>query len=449
MSVESSESTQPHRSGHLAILAGLAIGVAAGLVAQLAVQRGGQAAADVVQQTIAVAEPIGKLFLRTMQMVVLPLVFSALVLAVLEVGDVRQLGRMGLATLGCTGLLSISAVAIGILLVNAIRPGAAITEEQRQTLQSAYGGDAAKNVDRASQAKSLGQTLVDLLPENPVQEMAGAVDGSSKGNGMLAVMVFALLTGIACTLNRGEAGALIETLKGVNAVSMTIIGWALAWAPLGAGCLVYCVTARLGPEFLLILFWFVATVIAGLILHVAVTYSTVLTVFARRSPWRFLQDVSEAAFVAFSTSSSSATLSTSIKVAQEDLKLSPAVSNFVLTVGATGNQNGTALFEGVVVLFLAQVFGVHLSIGQQFTVVLMSVLAGVGTAGIPGGSIPLIVVVLRSVGIPGEGVAIILGVDRLLDMCRTTVNVTGDMLTATIVGTSEGAINPPADTDAE
>jgi DAACS family dicarboxylate/amino acid:cation (Na+ or H+) symporter len=189
----------------------------------------------------------------------------------------------------------------------------------------------------------------------------------------------------------------------------------------------------MGTDILRALAAFVGVVIGGLLLHLLGVYSLVLAVFAKWSPVDFFRRVSSAMFVAFSTSSSSATLSTSLKVAHDELKLTPETANFVLTVGATGNQNGTALFEGVVVLFLAQVFGTELSLSQQITVVLMSVLAGVGTAGVPGGSIPLIIVVLKSVDVPADGIAIVLGVDRILDMSRTLVNVVGDLVVAACV----------------
>ncbi len=420
--------------GHLQIVIGLVIGIVAGLVAN-AMQGPDN---TFIPLAVSIAEPIGKLFLRLMQMMVLPLVFSALFLAVVDVGDLRKLGKIGLVTLFYTGLLSISAVIIGVGLVNIVQPGRAISDDVRTTLTEKYASKATEGVQKADSAKPLGQTLVDLLPENPVQEMVGAVDGSSKGNGMLAVMFFALLCGIAATTKLDETASLIGTLRGMYEISMTVIGWALKLAPLGAGCLVFVVTSQMGADILKALAAFVGVVLGGLAIHMIVVYSIVLKAFARMSPLQFFRKISDAMFVAFSTSSSSATLSTSLKVAKEELKLRPETSNFVLTVGATGNQNGTALFEGVVVLFLAQVFGVQLEIGQQITVVLMSVLAGVGTAGVPGGSIPLIIVVLKSVGVPADGIAIILGVDRLLDMSRTLVNVVGDLVVATCVDSSVG-----------
>jgi len=426
------EATGRQGGGHLRILAGLAVGIVLGLAAHSLRGPDGNPG-ELVGRAISVAEPVGRIFLRLMQMVVLPLVFSALFLAVVDVGDLRRLGRIGLTTLFFTALLSLSAVLIGVGMVNLMQPGRAISGETREVLTSKYKDKAGENVNRANSAKTLGQTLVDLLPENPIQEMAGAVDGSSKGNGMLAVMFFALLAGIAATMRPAETAVLTGTLRGVYEISMTVIGWALQLAPVGAGCLVFAVTAQMGTDILRALAVFVGVVIGGLLLHLLGVYSLVLTLFARQSPVNFFRRVSSAMFVAFSTSSSSATLSTSLKVAHDELKLAPETANFVLTVGATGNQNGTALFEGVVVLFLAQVFGVQLSISQQITVVLMSVLAGVGTAGVPGGSIPLIIVVLKSVGVPADGIAIVLGVDRILDMSRTLVNVVGDLVVAACV----------------
>lgn len=440
---------------HTWILIGLLLGAALGIVshAVLAIpvvadvqstldenRNGVDDRLDWVAENIA--DPVGKIFLRLMFMVVLPLVFSALALAVVEIGDVRKLGRVGLRTLMFTGILSLSAVAIGISLVNVIRPGHALTEEKRVQLQQQYQKDAAKREADASRRKALRDTLVDMIPENPLQEMVGALDGSSKGNGMLAVMFFALIFGAAITTVPDKCTTLIGWMEGLFAASMTVIGWALRLAPLGAGCLIFSITAKLGYEVLIPLFWFVVTVVGGLALHLTVVYSVVVGFFGKTSPASFFRNVSEAMLVAFGTSSSNATLPTALKVAEENLKLPKEISRFVLTVGATGNQNGTALYEGVVVLFMAQVFGVDLSLPQQLTVVLMSVLAGIGTAGVPGGSLPLIVVLMQSVGIPGEGIAIILGIDRILDMCRTVLNVTGDLVVATCVAAKSNPVNP-------
>ncbi|MBI1347632.1 cation:dicarboxylase symporter family transporter [bacterium] len=429
---------------HTRILIGLVMGVVLGLIANIAGTGGkpdanGNGLADWLDAIVYWVEPVGKIFLRLMFMVVLPLVFSALSLAVVEIGDVSKLGRMGLRTLLYTGILSGSAVLIGVVLVNTIRPGTSLPGDIRDRIIAKEQAAAEGKVAQAAKAKSIRDTLIDLIPENPLQEMVGALDGSSKGNGMLAVMCFALAFGLAITATPEKCAVLIGWLEGLNAVSMTVIGFAMRLAPYGAGCLVFVVTAQLGFSILVTLAWFVGTAVLGLALHLFGTYSIVLLLFSRKRPLEFFRQTREAMLVAFGTSSSSATLPTAIKVALEDLKLPHRVANFVLTVGATGNQNGTALFEGVVVLFLAQVMGVELTFAQQFQVVLMSVLAGVGTAGVPGGSLPLIVVVMQSVGIPGEAIGIVFGVDRLLDMCRTVVNVAGDLVITTCVAASEPA----------
>ena len=385
-----------------------------------------------------VADPVGKVFLRLIFMVVVPLVFSALSLGVIGLGDVRRLGRVGGRTLVFTFVLSTAAVAIGVILVNLLKPGGGLRPEQREALRAHYSSDASSIVQKAKQAKSLKETFLDIIPENPLQEMVGALDGSSKGNGMLAVMFFALIFGVGVTLvPEDRTKTLVSVLEAVFDVCMVIIGFAMRLAPYAVGCLVFGVTARLGFDILKTLGWFVLTVMVGLTFHMGVVYTTMIRVFGGMSPLAFFRKISDAMVTAFATSSSNATLPTSIRVARDSLELPRDVSNFVLTVGATGNQNGTALYEGVVVLFLAQVFGVDLSISQQITVVLMSVLAGVGTAGVPGGSLPLIAILLQSVGVPPEGIGIILGVDRILDMCRTVLNVTGVLCIATCVSKSE------------
>ncbi len=425
---------------HWQILIGLVVGAAAGLAANAAYPRQQNGAVDERLEWVAknIAEPVGQVFLRLIFMIVVPMVFSALALGVVGIGDVRRLGRVGARTLVLTLGFSLTAVAIGVGLVNLIEPGGSLAEAQREQLKTQYATGASEMVTKAKSAKSLRDTLLHIIPENPLQEMAGALDGSSKGNGMLSVMFFALVFGIAlAVVPEARRVGVVSVLEGVFDACMMIIQFAMRLAPIAVAGLVFAMTARLGVDILRTLFWFVLTVMLGLALHLCVVYSFAVRVFGGRSPGAFFRDVSEAMLTAFATSSSNATLPTALKVARERLRLRPAISNFVLTVGATGNQNGTALYEGIVVLFLAQVFGVELSLAEQIQVVLMSVLAGVGTAGVPGGSIPLIVVLLRSVGVPGEGIAIILGVDRILDMSRTVLNVTGDLAVATCVDRSE------------
>ncbi len=334
-------------------------------------------------------------------------------------------------------MLSTTAVLIGVTLVNALRPGERLGQAKREALAAQYSKGAAETIAKTKAAKSLKDTLLDIIPENPLQEMVGALDGSSKGNGILAVMFFALTFGAALAQVGAAGQTAVKLLEGLFAASMKILDWAMRLAPLGVACLVFAMTSRLGGELLLTLAWFVGTTVLGFAVQLFVVYPLLLIVIGRRHPGVFFRQISEVMLMAFGTSSSNATLPVSLRVAEERLGLPPAVSRFVLTVGATGNQNGTALYEGVVVLFLAQVFGVDLTLGQQVMVVLMAVIAGVGTAGIPGGSIPMVVLVLQSVGVPGESIAVILGIDRILDMCRTVLNVTGDLALATCVAGKE------------
>jgi DAACS family dicarboxylate/amino acid:cation (Na+ or H+) symporter len=286
--------------------------------------------------------------------------------------------------------------------------------------------------------------LLDIIPENPLQEMVGALDGSSKGNGMLSVMFFSLCIGLALTVAGPRAATLIRVIEGLFDVTMVIISFAMRLAPFCVACLVFVLTARMGIDILKTLLWFVFTVLLGMTLQVVVVYSACVWFGGGRRPLQFFRQISEAMLTAFGTSSSNATLPTALRVAQNDLGLPREVSQFVLTIGSTGNQNGTALYEGVVVLFLAQVLGVTLTLPQQVTVVLMSVLAGVGTAGVPGGSLPLIVMVLQSLNLAPESIGIILGIDRILDMCRTTLNVSGDLVLATCVARGERTMDAKA-----
>ena len=259
-------------------------------------------------------------------------------------------------------------------------------------------------------------------------------------------MFFSLFVGLALTLARSERTVVFEQwLQGLYDVVMKIIGLAMKIAPYGVAALVFSVVARLGVDVVLILGKYILVVISGLLLHMFGVYSLILKYVVRISPRQFFARLKDVMLTAFSTSSSNVTLPTALKATEQKLHIPPHISRFVLTLGSTANQNGTALFEGITVLFLAQFFGVDLTFTQQFTVILAAVLAGIGTAGIPGGSLPVIVLVLQSVGVPGEGIGVILGIDRILDMSRTVVNVTGDITVAAYVAKSEGYDVMPKD----
>ena len=374
-------------------------------------------------------EPLGTIFLRLLFMLVLPLIVSALALGIGELRDLKQLGRIGSRTLLCTVGVSAVAVGIGVTMVNVLEPGAGMSAAARAQLTARAVAPAA---GVAGAGPSGVEFVVRLVPSNVVRAMA---DGD-----MLAVLVFALFLGVGLVLTPGAAARSFERgLQGLYDVTMRLLDLVIRAAPLGVACLVFSLTARLGYDVLQHLGWFVVTVVLALGIQQFGVYALLVWWAGGVSPRAFYRAVRPAMVTAFSTSSSNATLPTALEVAEENLRLPPQVSRFVLTIGSTANQNGTALFEGVTVLFLAQLYGVDLALGQQILVVFICILGGIGTAGVPGGSIPTIAMILGLVGIPPDGIGVVLGVDRLLDMCRTTVNVTGDLAVAVVVARSERA----------
>jgi DAACS family dicarboxylate/amino acid:cation (Na+ or H+) symporter len=389
---------------------------------------------DGAQRTLAsfirfVARPVGQVFLRCLFMLVAPLLFSALVLGVAGLSDMRSLGRLGLKTLLYTASLSTLAVLLGVTMVNVFQPGAGVSEELRTRLTEGAAARAS-TITANEAAKSGVDLLVQIVPDNPVKAAAAG--------DYLGLMFFALVFGIGLVLASGpKVERLKETLEGLYDVMMVLIGAVIRLAPFGVAALTFTLTAELGYEVLGNLARYVLVVLGALAIHQFVVYSLSVKLFGGMSPRYFFRQIQEAMVTAFSTSSSNATLPTALRVAEQKLKLPPHVSRFVLTIGSTANQNGTALFEGVTVLFLAQFYGVHLTLAQQITVVGICVLGGIGTAGVPSGSIPVIAMILGLIHVPVEGIGLILGVDRLLDMCRTVLNVSGDLAAAVVVSKGE------------
>ena len=414
------------------------IGMIAGATLGLLANRRFGASPALLSFIANVTYPAGQIFLRLIFMVVIPLIVAALILGVAELGDIRRLGRIGLKTLLFTLVLSSTSVLIGIALADTIRPGEGLPRASREALLDVMHRSQGE-VKAPARGKTGLQIALDLIPENPVEAMVNAFRGE-----MVAVMVFALLIGIALTLvERRTVEPLLVWLQAVYEVVMKVIALAMRLAPFGVAALLFTMTARAGWDVLMKLGLYVLTVLGGLALHQLVTYSILIRFVARCSPLSFLRRLSEVMLTAFSTSSSNATLPVTLRVASEDLGIPRPIGGFVLTLGSTLNQNGSALYEGITVLFLAQFFDVHLTLGGQVTVVLLSILAGIGTAGVPGGSLPMVTALLVTVGVPAEGIGIILGVDRLLDMSRTVLNVTGDVTVAACVARSEGHILKP------
>lgn len=387
-----------------------------------------------------IAYPVGQVFLRLIFMIIVPLIFAAIALGVADFGDIKKIGRVGIKTLLFTVIITAISVLIGMTLVNVFQPGSGIDTNSKSMLLNMISNNKAVTgiVTTAQESKTFIQVLLDIIPKNPFVDIVHSFDPNYKGGGLLSVMFFALIFGVAMSFcNKERMEPLTKLLQGLYDVVMKIIDFAMSLAPYGVAALIFSTTSQLGFQLIAVLLKYVVVVMGALIIHLLFTYGAIIKLAAKRNPVQFFKDISEVLITAFSTSSSNATLPTTIRVATDKLKLDRDVSNFVLTVGSTANQNGTALYEGITVLFLAQFYGIDLSIAQQILVVLLSILAGVGTAGVPGGSLPLVVMVLQTVGIPAEGIGIILGVDRVLDMSRTVVNVTGDIVLASWVDVTE------------
>ncbi|NII09822.1 dicarboxylate/amino acid:cation symporter [Oleiagrimonas sp. C23AA] len=377
-----------------------------------------------------ISQPVGDLFLRLLFMLVVPLVFSALVLGVVEIGDPKLLGRLGLRTLLWIIAVTAIAVTIGLVLVNVFQPGRGLPAEVGEHLL-AQASQRAGDIAARREALSARELLLNIVPTNPV-------NAAASGN-LIGLMFFALMFGIAATVLRTDGTrTFVGTVQGVYDICLRLISWVIGLAPYAVAALLFTLTARLGWDVLGQLARYVGVVVLALGLQTFVVLPVLVRFLGGVRARAFFRGAQTAMLTAFSTSSSSATLPTTLQAAEHRLGVPKRVSRFVCTLGATANMNGTALYEGVTVLFLAQFFGVDLSLLQQMVVLLICVLGGIGAAGVPGGSLPVIAMILGMFGIPPEGIGLVLGIDRFLDMCRTALNVTGDLAASVVVARSVG-----------
>ena len=419
---------------HNRIFLGMLLGIAAGIGIRLA-----GFSPDTIGAVIRWVKPVGDVFLRVIFMTLMPLLVSALSLGIAEIGDIRRIGRIGLRTLWYCVFVSAIAVFIGIALVTLLQPGGSLSGLEREQLIRNYPLPASLSagVDSAENA-GIMEAMVRMVPRNPLEDMVRAFDPSYSGGGILAVIFFSLMIGIALSMTDPDRTATLKgCLEGVYEVTMKIIGMAMKLAPFGVASMLFCLCAEMGFSIILILSKYVLVVLLGLALHQFVTYPVLLKLLGKMDPKFFFRNTADVMLMAFSTSSSNATLPATLQAATQKLKLPRDISRFVLTVGSTANQNGTALYEGVTVLFLAQCFGMELPFSRQVFVVLLAIMAGIGTAGVPGGSLPAVMMILAGIGLPAESIGIIIGVDRLLDMSRTVLNVTGDLTAAVYVSRFE------------
>jgi DAACS family dicarboxylate/amino acid:cation (Na+ or H+) symporter len=378
-----------------------------------------------------VTKPFGQIFLNLLFMLVVPLIFSALVLGVAELGDIAALGRLGWKTLIYTAVVTAAAVGIGLLCVNLLQPGLHMDPALVQKTMSGNVLKAGEIVSKGNELR-LMDLLVNIVPHNIVGAMA---DDKQK----LGIVFFALMIGIGLVMKPTPGThAFKGALHGLFEISMHLIGLFIRLAPYAVACFMFNLTFQLGFDVIRSLIWFVVTVLLALAIHAFVVIPLWVKLMGGMSPRVFFRETQEATLTAFATASSTATLPVTLRVAEDNLKLPRKVSRFVLTVGASANHHGTALFEGITVLFLAQVYGLHLPLTQQLMVLVLCILGGIGTAGIPSGSLPVIAMICGIIGIDPAGIGIIIGVNTFLDMCRTSLNVTGDLATAVVVAHRSG-----------
>src|SRR5690606_10939050 len=391
-------------------------------------------ALDWLQTALVIVEPVGTAFIRLITMVVVPLVAASLLIGTASLGDLRKLGRIGGRTVAYYLITTAVAVTIGLLLSNLVEPGARIDPATRDNLAASFAQEAEGRVALAAEKPSLKDTLLGMIPTNPIAAAANME--------LLPLIVFTALFGAALTLVAEERRRAVLTFaEGVNDTVMILIDWIMRLAPYAVFALIATTVAQFGLDLLRSLLVYALTVVVGLALHVFGTYGLVLRFLVRMNPVTFFRRIAQAPLVAFSTSSSNATLPVTMETAEEKLGVSNEVSSFVLPLGATINMDGTALYQAVAVMFIAQIYGIPLDMAAQLTIVLTATLASIGTAGVPSAGIITLIMVLQSVGLGAHaetGIALILGVDRILDMLRTATNVTGDLTVCSVIARSEG-----------
>lgn len=414
---------------HNKIMIGLVAGVIAGVMVQIL-------AIDELTQFFASLEAVGTLFIRLITMIVVPLVVASLLVGTASLGDLRKLGRIGGKTLAYYMCTTAIAVTIGLVLSNVIKPGAGIDATTRDELAAQFQVDALDRVQLAEDKPSTIETLLEIIPRNPIQAAADM--------DLLPLIFFTVIFGAALSLvGKERREAVLQVFHGINDASMVVIGWVMKLAPYAVFALIAAVVSRFGFDLLVSLLLYAATVALGLVIHATLTYGLALRFLAGVNPIHFFRRIVKAQVVAFSTSSSNATLPVTIETAEKQIGVSKEVSSFVLPLGATINMDGTALYQAVAVMFIAQIYGIELGIGLQLVIVLTATLASVGAAGVPSAGIITLIIVLNAVGLGAQvesGIALILGVDRILDMLRTSVNVTGDLSAAAVIARSEGEV---------
>lgn len=418
---------------HTQIIAGLIFGLIFGLVI---VQFG--ISPDF---TVDYIKPIGTIFINSLKMIAVPLVLASLIVGVANLGDISKLSRIGGKTILAYLLTTVIAITLGLLLVNFFEPGEQLPQETRDKLMTQFDAAAGSKASDAAAIKDAGplQPIVDIVPENLI---AAAADNGS----MLQVVFFAIIAGIALLqIPKDKAKTFIDFFDSLNDVIIKIVEYIMMIAPYGVFALMASLIVEIAGEnpesaveLLLALLKYTLVVMGGLFLIIVGLYSLILKAFTKIPFKDFIMALRPAMLLGFSTSSSSATLPVTMKLVEEELGVSEEVSSFVLPLGATINMNGTSLYQAVAAVFIAQALGMDLTLSQQLTIVLTATLAAIGSAGVPGAGLIMLIIVLEAIGVPGAGVALIIAPDRILDMFRTVVNITGDAAVCVTVASTEG-----------
>jgi len=378
-------------------------------------------------------KPVGSIFIRLISMIVVPLVFASLLVGTASLNDIRKLGRIGTKTIAYYLCTTAIAITIGLLLVNTFKPGKALSQQTRTRLEQTGRPEADKRIEAIKKPK-ITDTLLQIVPANPIKAF-------TEGK-MLQIIFFAIILGIALTVvPNGRAQPVIIFFDALNDAMIQVVHIIMKLAPYGVFALIAAVVGDFGLDILPLLLKYALVVIAGLILHATITYSLAIKTFSKLKIATFYRGIRPAQLIAFSSGSSSATLPVTMECAEKNLGVSRQVSSFALPLGATINMDGTALYQAVSAVFIAQVYNMDLGLTDQLTILLTATLASIGTAGAPGVGMIMLAMVLESIGVPLEGIALILGVERLIDMCRTAVNVTGDLSCAVVVSSTENELS--------
>ncbi|MBA4154843.1 dicarboxylate/amino acid:cation symporter [Flavobacterium sp.] len=384
-------------------------------------------------------KPFGTIFINLLKMIAVPLIVVSLIVGLSDLKDISKLSKLGGRTVVLYLVTTVTAVSIGLVLANLIKPGEYINDESRKSLLENFAGDAAKKIELAASAKNQGplQPLVDVVPENFFLAMT---DNAS----MLKVILFVILIGIGLILiDENKAKPVVDFFKGLNEVILKIIDIIMLFSPIGVFALMAALMVEI-PDFstLNALGIYALTVVLGLIIMTFVIYPTMLIVLAKYSPVKFFRAIAPAQLLAFSTSSSAATLPVTMERVIENVGVDEEVASFVLPLGATVNMDGTSLYQAVAAIFIAQAMGIPLDLQTQLMIIVTATLASIGSAAVPSAGMVMLVIVLGQAGIPEAGLALIFAIDRPLDMCRTVVNVTSDAVVSTVVAKSVGKLNP-------